>query len=373
MDLQSIYIANGIGIFVLLFLRYTSRTKLLQRRTEDKIFFCMVYGVMLACFAEAFSYTIDGKLFTGAKLLNYIANTYLYSVNILLPFCVLVYVDLGLFGDLKRIPKLYKPQIIVGIVMLAANILNLFVPIAYRITADNMYRRLPFSYVYYGVILYYCITAIVLVRRYEKENGAKVFFSIDMFLVPILVGAGLQFLLYGLSLAWLSAAVGLVGLFMMQQNELAYIDPLTDTYNRQYLNHILSAWVGRGNSFVGAMLDMDNFKQINDSFGHTEGDRALKTVADTLKRARLDRELVFRFAGDEFVVLKRASSEEELSAYMAEVDRLLAACNADGQPYRLAVSYGISRFESGSVDSFMRAMDDRMYQMKAGHHAEPAR
>ena len=369
MDLRSIYVANGVGIVNLLILYYVSRTKISRKRVEDRILAFMVLGVMLGCCMEMLSYTIDGRLFPGARLLNYVANTYLFSVNLLLPFSLLAYVDLGLYGDPDRIWRVYKPHIIIGLVMFAANILNFFVPISYVITAQNVYERRPFSYVYYFVILYYCISAIILTRRYEKENGAKAFFNINMFLLPILVGAGLQFMFYGLSLAWLAAAVGLVGLFMMQQNELAYLDALTDTYNRQYLNHILAAWISRGNGFAGAMLDVDNFKHINDVYGHSEGDAALTAVADLLKRCRITNEWVFRFAGDEFIILRRTDDPDGLTAYMAEVERRLAAYNAGPRPYRIVLSYGVSYFRAGSIDAFMKEMDEKMYAMKEQHHA----
>ena len=368
MDLRSIYISNGIGVFILAMLWYTSHTRHLGRRAEDKIYTFLVFGVMLACLMEALSYTIDGKLFFGAKLLNYVSNTYLYSVNLLLPFSVLVYVDLGLYDDFDRIWKNYKPQIIILVIMFAMNIVNFFVPISYVITAQNVYERRPLSYVYYIVILYYCVSSIILTRRYEKENGAKAFFNIKMFLIPILVGSGLQFCFYGLSLAWLSAAVGLVGLFMMQQNEMSYIDALTDTYNRQYLNHILSAWISRGNRFTGAMLDMDSFKYINDNLGHSEGDMTLKNVANILKKARVDHEWVFRFGGDEFIVLKMGSSPDDLAAYMEKVNQLLDEYNNSNHLYNLAISYGVCSFDSGDADSFMRELDSRMYEMKAEHH-----
>ena len=370
MDLTAIYVCNGIGIVILLMLWYTSRAKIIRRRTEDKVYAFLVFGVMIACFMEALSYTIDGKLFPAARVLNYIANIYLYSVNLLLPFSVLVYVDLGLYGDPRRIWKKYKPQIIIGIFMFAMNILNFFVPVSYVITAQNVYERRPFSYVYYFVILYYCISAIVLTRRYQKENGAKVFFNINMFLMPILIGAGLQFLFYGLSLAWLSAAVGLVGLFMMQQNEMSYVDTLTETYNRQYMNLILSTWTRRGLQFVGAMLDMDDFKKINDSFGHTEGDNALKTFADILKGSRKNHELIFRFAGDEFVILKLVSYSDDLSSFLKEMNNQIELYNISNHPYRLGVSYGTCRFEHESIDSFMAELDSRMYAMKAFHHSD---
>ena len=368
LDLRSIYIANGTGIFILLLLYYTSRTKIARKHIEDKIYTFMIFGVMLGCFMEAASYTLDGQVFPGARLLNYIANSYLYAVNLLLPFLVMVYVDLGLYGDTKRIWKHYKPQIIIGIVMYTATFVNYFIPISYYITEANVYERRPLSYVYYIVILYYCLTGIYTTWRYEKENGAKAFFNVKMFLFPILIGAGLQFAFYGLSLAWLSAAIGLVGLYMMQQNEVAYIDSLVETYNRQYLNYILSAWITRGNTFTGVMLDIDHFKGINDRFGHSEGDRALKTVADILKQSVTDHEWVFRFAGDEFIILKMSSSSDGLTTYMDNVSHRIEAYNHEDHPYPIELSYGASYFDKGDIDSFMKEMDENMYRMKMEHH-----
>ena len=373
MDLRSIYIANGTGIFILLMLLYVSRTKILRDTQEDRLYSAMVFGVILGCAMEAFSYTIDGQIFPGSRILNYIANTYLYTANLLLPFCVLTFVDLGLYGDTKRIWKLYKPQIIIGVIMIAANIVNYFIPITFYISDQNVYERRPFSYVYYVVIVYYLVTAIILKKRYEKENGTRVFFSIALFLAPVLIGSGLQFAFYGLSLAWLASALGLAGMFMMQQNELAYIDVLVDAYNRQYLNHVLSAWTSRNDTFAGALIDVDNFKLINDTLGHSQGDAALKDVTDILKASRLRDEWVFRYAGDEFIVLKRCDSPDGLTSYLENVDKNLDAYNSSEHPYRLALSYGTSFFDAGDLDAFVKEMDGNMYVMKEAHHREAAK
>lgn len=376
MNLQAIYTANGVGIFILLIMHYTSRSKLLRTRPEDRLFTVMMLGVMLGSFMEAFSYTLDGHVFAGARVLNYIANTYLFTANLLLPFCVLMYVDFGFGGSLARIRRKYKPQIAVGIIMLTANVVNFFYPIVYYITEQNVYERRPFSYVYYGVILFYCISALIMTRRYEKISGAKSFINIKLFLIPILLGAALQFAFYGLSLAWVAAAVGLMGLYMMQLNETAYIDPLVEIYNRQYLGRILSSWISQGNHFAGVMLDIDYFKHINDSFGHSEGDHALKTVTGILQQARADNEWVFRFAGDEFIVLKLTSDRNGLRAYMDRVEAGLAEFNAafaaGERPYRIGLSYGMSYYDTGDVDAFMKEMDERMYEMKAEHHRQDA-
>ena len=372
MDMRSIYITNGTGIFILLMLLYVSRTKILRDTHEDRIYSAMVFGVMLGCIMEAFSYAIDGQVFTGSRILNYVANTYLYTANLLLPFGVLAYIDLGLYDNPKRIWKHYKPQIIIGAIMISLNVVNYFVPIIYYISDQNVYERRPLSYVYYFVILYYLVTAFLLTKRYERENGKISFFRIALFVVPILVGAGLQFAFYGLSVAWLASALGLVGLFMMQQNELAYVDVLVGTYNRQYLSSVISAWISRKDTFAGAMVDIDSFKRINDTFGHSQGDAALKTLANILKESRIEGEWVFRYAGDEFIVLKRTSSADGLDAYLNNVTANLDEHNRSDQPYQLAISYGTSFFDEGDVDAFIKEMDDGMYEMKRMHHAEEA-
>ena len=116
------------------------------------------------------------------------------------------------------------------------------------------------------------------------------------------------------------------------------------------------------------MLDVDSFKRINDSFGHSEGDNALKTVSSILKQARRENEWVFRFAGDEFIVLKLTPSANGLNAYMDEVNKKLAEYNQSQPLYPLFLSYGMSYFDHGSIDSFMKEMDDKMYEMKEMHH-----
>ena len=373
MDMRSIFISNGIGLVLLLVLAFVSRTRLQMKRTEDRLYFLMLFGVMIACVMEVLSYVLDGKVFPGSRVLNYIANTYLFTANMLLPLSVLIYIDLGLYGDRSRILKKYRIQFIVGAVMIAVNVINFFVPISYYITPENVYERRAFSYVYYLVIIYYAVSALVLTHRYEKKYGTRSFFSIEMFLVPIFAGTTLQFIFYGLSLAWLSSAIGLTGLHMMQQNENVYTDPLTELYNRHYLNHIISYWKSKGYRFSGIMIDLDSFKKINDTYGHSEGDAALCSTARIIKSACSDGALAFRFAGDEFIILMRNGDPSSLEMKEASLMKALEEYNrTSGKPYSIGFSYGSGSFdpETGDSDRFIKDLDDAMYEMKKAHHGE---
>lgn len=367
MNLRSVIIPNAVSVALLVILLFVARFKIVRDRTAGKVFSFIVYGVMLGSVVEALSYVLDGNLFPGARILNYAGNTILYTANMLLPFLLLVYVDLSLYGKMDRIKKRYKVQIIIGAIMVLVNLINYFVPVTYTITAANVYERRPFSYAYYVVIVYYFISIFALLRRFKKENGARIFINFWMFLVPVIIGTGLQFLFYGLSLAWLSSAIGLVGLFMMQQNEMAFIDPLVGIYNRQYLDHNLSAWISRGRTFVGVMMDLDKFKSINDTFGHSEGDKALKQLTEILRGAATDGERLFRFAGDEFIVLKLSDGVDGLDDFMQRVRKSIAAFNAQRRPYMFSISYGTAFFDGGDADLFLKKLDERMYQMKESH------
>ena len=101
--------------------------------------------------------------------------------------------------------------------------------------------------------------------------------------------------------------------------------------------------------------------------------RPARLVGSRSKQARNDHEWVFRFAGDEFIILKQADSPEGLSPYLERVERSVAEYNRGDGPYPLSISYGVSFFNQGSVDAFLREMDEKMYAMKAGHHQDTAR
>ena len=81
---------------------------------------------------------------------------------------------------------------------------------------------------------------------------------------------------------------------------------------------------------------------------------------------------MFRFAGDEFVVLKLSDSPSGLDGFIESVNGYISDFNKEDHPYKLSISYGISFFSEGSIDSFVKEMDERMYEMKEKHHFEYA-
>ena len=96
--------------------------------------------------------------------------------------------------------------------------------------------------------------------------------------------------------------------------ELSRQDPLTKLWNRRHiLNHIEQglAWLNRGRPMAVVMIDLDQFKRVNDQRGHLEGDQVLRSVADALRRSTREVDVAGRYGGDEFVVVLPDTNQEE--------------------------------------------------------------
>jgi len=148
-------------------------------------------------------------------------------------------------------------------------------------------------------------------------------------------------------------------------------DTLTDTGNRLAMDQVLQREVDVARRTQQPlsllMLDLDHFKRINDSFGHSTGDEVLKAIAATLKAQLRNIDMIFRFGGEEFLVVL-SNTNAEAAAMVGE--RLRRAvmdlqCLAQGRAIELSISLGCSTLlPAESVDSVLRRADNALYAAK---------
>ncbi len=121
------------------------------------------------------------------------------------------------------------------------------------------------------------------------------------------------------------------------------------------------------------MIDVDYFKEINDTFGHHVGDEALKDVARVILLSKPDKATAIRFAGDEFIILLRKSSEDNIRQVVRDIrDELKLFNENEGRQYELSLSIGYTLYDpdKDNSDSFFKKMDDNMYEEKKLKHSE---
>lgn len=168
-----------------------------------------------------------------------------------------------------------------------------------------------------------------------------------------------------------------------QIKQLAFFDPLTLLPNRRLLNDRLQSTIEKviRHQKVGALLflDLDNFKRINDSLGHTVGDRLLLMVAKRLVPELRDADTIARIGGDEFVIiLETLEADEAITANDATavatkiLDSFSQPFELDNAEYKIGGSIGISLIEGQKItaDEVLKRADTAMYRAKklGGNH-----
>lgn len=153
----------------------------------------------------------------------------------------------------------------------------------------------------------------------------------------------------------------------------ARIDPLTEALNRHAFHTLLSRdAAGDDASGCVAVIDLDDLKPINDTFGHAAGDRAIRAVAHAVRSVVRADDLLFRWGGDEFLVLLFGMPEEKARRRLDSLDeRLARASRVDTHaPLPLSVSHGLARFDSlAQLQHAIEEADGAMYARKQARKA----
>ena len=156
-----------------------------------------------------------------------------------------------------------------------------------------------------------------------------------------------------------------------QLEEVSVRDPLTNLHNRRYLAQQLAQEVERAKRYgrpLSLMLcDIDNFKQVNDTFSHAVGDEVLKAVADLLKSRTRTSDLKARFGGEELVAVFPETSLEDAVSLCEAMRRAAEGYDWAGlhPELRVTLSLGVAELTPHDTpDSLLRTADDRMYEAK---------
>jgi len=148
----------------------------------------------------------------------------------------------------------------------------------------------------------------------------------------------------------------------------ANMDALTGLYNRRYFMEITQEYAEQGRFFLLILGDIDDFKKINDNFGHHIGDQVLKNIGIVMKRHCLSQNgFAFRYGGEEFaVVLPRTDDETARGFIQSIMDEMSHQSTAyDNQNLCVTMSFGVTRYDgSVNVDDLLIKADKLMYQSK---------
>lgn len=205
------------------------------------------------------------------------------------------------------------------------------------------------------------------------------FYPLLFFALPPLMAVGLEWYNPNVLIGWPSVSISILVLYVSIQSQQANTDYLTGLFNRRYLDVYLgeklkNTWSTQCLGLM--MIDLDRFKEINDFYGHVEGDKALEITAKLIKQTVGDQDFVARYAGDEFVIVVETQTADSSQAFV-EIEALIQSLQNAFVHYNqhtlrkwsLEYSLGCIVVESEklntmTVDKLLKAVDQKMYQEK---------
>lgn len=153
-----------------------------------------------------------------------------------------------------------------------------------------------------------------------------------------------------------------------QLEKFATIDNLTNLYNRRKLEELIQLEINRCErfkcNFSLTMLDIDHFKEVNDTYGHQTGDNVLIEIANILKYSIRKTDFVGRFGGEEFIIVCLESNKDEIINLIENI-RIDIQNNDFEKVGRKTVSFGITIFKNGdTIESIVKRADSALYEAK---------
>jgi diguanylate cyclase (GGDEF)-like protein len=336
----------------------------------QKYIFCSVLIFTFIPMAGDFVYfLIEGKPGSTVYLILYGTGMVYYFFQVLSYYYTIIFVDYMLFKDFARIKKISIIVYVITlfhVILLAANLKWHFY---FYIEPDtNLFFRgkayILRMIISYSPLVFVIIEFFVSRCRFKKSSV----FILFLLLVFSCAGSSIDLLLGSLRFIWpCMSAVLLYSYFFIIQTDTR-LDGLTGIGNRYSFNEFTDrlSKCSSGESWAIVMIDMDHFKEINDTLGHQEGDNALRDMAAIIKGCLKGSDFAARYGGDEFVIATRV--ENGIGALINELQEAVGRHNEKkSRPFKIEISYGYDVFVadgSGSIDDFLNHIDSLMYKHK---------
>ena len=364
----SVLTANIISILLIGTLYLANRQKAEYDR-DMRLLQQIMVTIGIANISDCCVYYLAGSSNIVIKVLVFLSGSGLFLGNVMIGYLwakfIMVHMNIP-FSDIRR--NIYRTIGLVAIVLL---VINIFYPLVFSVS-DGRYQR-GFAYIIFLIFAaFYILDSLFLYVKRVKKNGSLKLFPVHIFLIPVILGVVIQAFFVEIAITWTSIAISVAGIMTALKNEIIFTDCLTGLYNRVYLEFLHKRACNKKDCWVsGIMIDLNGFKQINDNYGHAEGDLALCIVADLLRKSFSEYGVVTRYAGDEFVIMLNTTDDQLIQKIIKSAKKNFVTENEkNDKPYQLSASMGytITNLSNETIDDFMNRIDEQMYQDKMKYY-----
>ncbi|MBO7662601.1 MAG: diguanylate cyclase [Clostridia bacterium] len=246
-----------------------------------------------------------------------------------------------------------------ALLLIVLNIISVFNGIVFKLESDGTLVRGPLGYIPYIISGLYGV--VLIWSLYRQSNRLYTEIVPIAFLAFAFAGGLILPFVFGPAYSHIfciTIAIALYVYYVFSIHQLSKKDPLTDTLNLQAFYEDSESSPQNITALIS--IDMNGLKTINDQYGHAEGDKALTALARCLRNAAGRRQSLYRIGGDEFVILCRSLSEEEVLALIRNIEEETAQTD-----YRCSAGYSYKGTGKKSISEMLKESDVMMYSEKA--------
>ena len=338
----------------------------------NRIFISLLIFNIAILFIDSFQIIFDGNPTELGGIVLKVATFIYYLLNPIIPLVWVLYIDFHIFKSKQKVKRaIYAclPFLLIHLFFLVMS--NISSDYIYYIDSSNNYFRGPLLWITitltYGLVLAATVMVIIFRKKIRKDEVLPLI----LFALPPAFAAIIQLANPGMTIIWPSVTISLLIIYIYIQAKLTTTDYLTGLFNRrEYDNRIimLNQHKNKNLKMSGIVIDIDNFKTINDIYGHSVGDDALINLSEILKLSVRKDDFVARLGGDEFSIILLNQDEKALNEIVKRVKVNIQAFNDTITiPYKLNISIGYGEFVSDkfeTIEKFFIFLDHKMYEAK---------
>ncbi|MGN0423979.1 MAG: GGDEF and EAL domain-containing protein [Acetatifactor sp.] len=343
---QSFFSTQYPIIFVILitvFLIYKDRS--FDTAMRIKFYSSLLVSILLIAFGTEGGLT--GVLPTDPVLISAISRT------ILCPAILLFWISIFLHGRKKKLMRVLWAT---GIVNAGLCLTSFWTDLYFAYDRIHGYQACLPGHLSRLLFITYLLILTFLAFAYSETSDSIEQLIILLILMAIVLGAYLEYCYSSVPLTIDMLAMGTCVYYYYMIMLMYKRDALTRLMNRHNMNYDLEEL--REKTYCLSMVDVDNFKNINDKYGHQKGDEALVTVVKIMKAHLLPGCRLYRYGGDEFAVLSRKNTVPQL-------EEMFVAINAHLEDFDYRISYGTATHAPGEHElATIEAADQLMYEKK---------
>ncbi|MDC7240467.1 MAG: GGDEF domain-containing protein [Spirochaetales bacterium] len=361
------------SLFILIFLLIHSRRSSNEENYSSELFSYLIMALAAVTLLGIVNWFLDG---TGPEPVR--VTFWLQTLSYLLSPAPIVawmcYLDYNIFNNRRALKKrvlIYLGPAYIILIIMAANLVR--PGLVFRLNADGLYSRGPFYQVIAYILYLWIAGALLFFYRHRSLFAGRITQVIILFISIPLMTAMLQTFTYGLSLYWPGNTLAVLLTYILLEQSNSTRDTLTNLFTRSQFESRLEFKSRNNEPFSLILIDMNDFKFINDNFGHPEGDKVLQIVAKILVSDTSPGDLVCRYGGDEFVLLIESERPDICPRIVERLDHSLDLVNGTIEGYRISMSYGY-KFCSDTYDFVLERelgeIDRLMYEDKKRRKAQ---